>query len=106
MHVRFKYVAKISVQKVPKLSGALQINRFFRNYFIYIWNSVFGNLLMDDELGNETYIDVLVVSSALSPPKFNLIEKRRFFYEFSVDKLVFLSFRGYLGEIGWEGKKN
>ena len=28
---------------------------------------------MDDELGDETYIDVLLVSSALSPPKFTLI---------------------------------
>ena len=28
---------------------------------------------MDHELGDETYIDVLLVCSALSPPKFTLI---------------------------------
>ena len=53
---------------------------------------------MDGELGGETYIDVLLVSSALSPPKFTLIGNDVFFYEFSVDKLVFLNVRGYLGE--------
>ena len=34
---------------------------------------------MDDELGNETYIDALLVSSALSPPKFTLIGNGVFF---------------------------
>ena len=59
---------------------------------------------MDDELGNESYIDVLLVSSPLSP-SFTVIENDDFFYEFSVDKLVFLSFGGYLGEIESGEKK-
>ena len=57
---------------------------------------------MGGELGNETYMDVLE-SSALST-KFHLDRERRFLYEFSVEKLVLLSFRGYLGEIE-SGKK-
>ena len=60
---------------------------------------------MGGELGSETYIDVLLVSSALSPPKFTLIGNDFFFNEFSVDTLVFLSFRGYLGDIESEKTK-
>ena len=59
---------------------------------------------MGGELGNETYIDLLLVSSALST-KFHLDRKRQFLYECSVKKLVFLGFRGYLGEIESEKKK-
>ena len=59
---------------------------------------------MGGQLGNETCIDVLLESSALSPPNFILDRERRFLYEFSVEKLVLLSFRGYLGEIE-SGKK-
>ena len=58
---------------------------------------------MGGELGNETYIDLLV-SSALST-KFHLDRKRQFLYECSVKKLVFLGFRGYLGEIESVTKK-
>ena len=39
---------------------------FFRNYLIYILNHVFGSLLMGGELGNETFINLLLASSALS----------------------------------------
>ena len=59
---------------------------------------------MGGELGNETYIDLLLVSSALST-KFHLDRKRQFLYECSVKKLVFLGFRGYLGEIESKKKK-
>ena len=55
-------------------------------------------------MGNETSIDVLLVASALSPPKITLIGNDDFLFEFSVDRWVFLSFRGYLGEIE-SGKK-
>ena len=59
--------------KSAKLSGILQINRLFgTTWFIYraeFWKYI----LMDGELGGETYIDVLLVSSALSPPNFTLI---------------------------------
>ena len=37
---------------------------------------------MDDELDNETYMDVLVVSAALSPSKFTLIGNDDFFTNF------------------------
>ena len=59
---------------------------------------------MDDELGDETCIDVLLVSSALSPPKFTLIGNDFFFNEFSVDTLVFLSFRRDLARSSREKK--
>ena len=58
---------------------------------------------MGGELGNETYMDVLE-SSALST-KFHLDRERRFLYDFSVKKLVLLSFRGYLDEIKYEKKR-
>ena len=32
-------------------------------------------------------------------PKFHLHRERRFLYEFSVEKMVLVGFRGYLGEI-------
>ena len=54
---------------------------------------------MGVELGDETYIHVRVVSSALSPPIFHLDREHRYLCEFSVEKLVLLSFRGYLVEI-------
>ena len=54
---------------------------------------------MGSELGNETCNDVLLVPSALYPPKFHIDRERRFLYEFSVEKLGVLSFRGYLGVI-------
>ena len=60
---------------------------------------------MGVELGDETYIHVRVVSSALSPPIFHLDREHRYLYEFSVEKLVLLSFRGYLGEIESTKKK-
>ena len=60
---------------------------------------------MGCELGNEIYIDLLLVSSALSPPKFHLDRKRQYLYDYSVKKLVFLVFRGYLGEIESRKKK-
>ena len=47
---------------------------------------------MDGELGGETYIDVLLVSSALPPTKFHLDRERRFWFEFSVEKLVAFEF--------------
>ena len=47
---------------------------------------------MGGELGNETYTDLLLVSSALSPPKFHLDRKRQYLYEISVKKLVFWVF--------------
>ena len=57
---------------------------------------------MGGELGNETYIDVL--ESALSA-NFHLDRERHFLYEFSVEKLVLLSFRGNLGKIESEKTK-
>ena len=46
---------------------------------------------MGGELGKETYIDVLLESSA-SSTKFDLDRERRFLYDVSVEKLVRLSF--------------
>ena len=57
---------------------------------------------MGGELGNETYIDVL--ESALSA-NFHLDRERHFLYEFSVEKLVLLSFRGNLSKIESEKTK-
>ena len=56
---------------------------------------------MGGELGDETYIDVPLVSLALFPPILTLIVNTNIKYldEFSVEKLVLLSVRGYLGEI-------
>ena len=54
---------------------------------------------MGGELGDETYAGVPLVSFALPPPIFHLDREHRYLYEFSVEKLVLLSFRGYLGEI-------
>ena len=56
---------------------------------------------MGGELGNESYIDVPLVSSALSPPKSTLFGNTDYYtsYEISVQKLVLLGFRGYLGKI-------
>ena len=45
---------------------------------------------MGGELGNETYIDVPLVSSALSPQNFTLIGNTDYLYMFSVQKLKFL----------------
>ena len=55
----------------------------------------------------DCYIDLLLVSSALSPPNFILLENDIFYTKFilfSFKKLVFWGFRRYLGEI--ESKKN
>ena len=60
---------------------------------------------MGGELGDETYIDVSLVSLALSPTNFHLDRERRYLYEFSLQKLVLLRFRGYLGEIDSGEKK-
>ena len=51
--------------------------------------------------------DLLLVSSALSPPNLIVIENDNFYteYELSVKKLVCLGFRGYLGEIESEKQK-
>ena len=57
-------------------------------------------------MGNETCIDVLLVSSALSPPISTLIGIDDFYTNLVWKKLVFLSFRGYLGEIESENKKH
>ena len=59
---------------------------------------------MGGELGDETHIDVPLGSLALSPTNFHLDREHRYLFEFSVEKLVLLSFRGYLGEIE-SGKK-
>ena len=92
--------------KSAKLSGILQINRLFgTTWFIYraeFWKYI----LMDGELGGETYIDVLLVSSALSPPISTLIGIDDFYTNLVWKKLVFLSFRGYLGEIESKKKKS
>ena len=61
---------------------------------------------MGVELGDETYIHVRVVSSALSPPISTLIGIDDFYTNLVWKKLVFLSFRGYLGEIESENKKH
>ena len=60
---------------------------------------------MGGELGDETHIDVPLGSLALSPTNFHLDREHRYLFEFSVEKLVLLSFRGYLGEIE-SGKQN
>ena len=54
---------------------------------------------MGGELGNETYIDLFLVSAAPSPPNFTLIENNNFYTNLSSKKLVFLGFLGYLGEM-------
>lgn len=54
---------------------------------------------MGGELGHETYIDVLLVSSPLFRPNFMLIENNFFLYENVFIKILFSSLRGYLGEI-------
>ena len=47
-----------------------------RNHLTYRWNRVLVISLLGSELGSETYIDDLLVSSALlSPPNFTLIGK-------------------------------
>ena len=61
---------------------------------------------MGRELGNETFIEVLLVFVfSIVSTKFHIDRERRFLYELSVEKLVLLSFRGYLGEIESENKK-
>ena len=88
------------IPESAKLSRVSQINRFFVTVWFIPGISVWVLVISLDgwRIGYETYIDVLLVSSALSPPKFTLIGNDVFFYEFSVDKLVFLNVRGYLGE--------
>ena len=41
-------------------------------------------LLMGGDLGNESYIDLLIVSTALSPPIFLLIGRNDFYTKFQV----------------------
>ena len=53
---------------------------------------------MGGELGDETYVDVLLEFSALFPLKFTLIGNDDF-YTNVFEKFALLSFRGYLGEI-------
>ena len=45
-------------------------------------------LLMGGELGNETYIDLLLVSSGRSPPKFILIENDNFYTNLALKRCV------------------
>ena len=57
---------------------------------------------MGGELGNETFTDVLVVFSIVMSTKFHLDPFFLFLYGlcfFRLEKLVLLSFRGYLGEL-------
>ena len=60
---------------------------------------------MGGELGNQTYIDLILVSSALFSPNFTLIENDNFYTNLVFKKLVFWVFRGYLGEIESEKKE-
>ena len=60
---------------------------------------------MGGELDHETCIDVLPCVFSIVSTKFHLDRERRFLHEFSVEKLVLLSFRGYLGEIKSARKK-
>lgn len=61
---------------------------------------------MCGELGNETFIDFLHVSSALSPQIFRPDGESRFVLEFSVNRWVlFLSFRAYEYFIEIESEK-
>ena len=46
-----------------------------------------------------------VLESSIVSTKFHVDRERRVLYEFSVEKLVLLSFGGYLGDIEWEKKK-
>lgn len=60
---------------------------------------------MAGEVGNETRIDLLVDFAALSRPNFMLIENDNFDTSYcSVKQIVFLSFRGYLGDIELQNK--
>ena len=59
---------------------------------------------MGGELGDETHIDVPLGVFSIIPTNFELDREHRYLYEFSVEKLVLLSFRGYLGDIE-SGKK-
>ena len=55
---------------------------------------------MGRELGNETFIEVLLVFVfSIVSTKFHIDRERRFLYELSVEKLVFVNFRGCLGQI-------
>ena len=60
---------------------------------------------MGVELGDETYIHVRVVSSALSPPIFHLDREHRYLYEFSVEKLELLSVFANISARSSRGKK-
>ena len=61
--------------------GVYQLEiRFARIVLVYIYAiEVWQFLLIGGEMGNETYIDLLLVSSELSPPNFILIQKSNFY---------------------------
>ena len=71
-------------------------------WLICIWNRFLVVSLDSWRIGPWNYSPCVF---SIVSTKFHLDRKRWFIYEFSVDKLVFLSFRGYLGEIE-SGEKN
>ena len=60
---------------------------------------------MGGELGNGTYIDIFFRVFSIVSTIFYLDRERRYLHEFCVDKLVLLSFGGYLGEMESEKKE-
>ena len=78
---------------------------FFRNYWIYIWNQVLVISLDGWRIGQRDLHRSSPCLFSTVSTKFHRDRKRQFSHEFSVKKLVFFGFRGYLGEIESEKKR-
>ena len=78
---------------------------FFQNYLIYIWNRVLVISLDGWRIGQRDLPRSSPCLFSTASTNLHLDRKRQFLYEFSVKKLVFWGFRGYLGEIEFEKKR-
>ena len=79
---------------------------FFRNYLIYVSNRVLAISRDGWRIGQrDSHRSSPCLFSTAVSTKIHLDRKRQYFYEFSVKKLVFWRFRGYLGEIESEKKR-
>ena len=109
--MRSKYEVKFQMENhKKKLSGASQKCHFSLSLSYHLTCNIgiefWQYLLIGGELGSETYIDALLVSSALSPPIFTLIGNDDFYTNLVWKSwcFVLLRFRRCLGEIESGGK--
>ena len=99
--MRSKYEVKFQIEncKIERGIAEMPFSPFFcRNHLTCMWNRISLMSLDRWRIGQwnlyrySSWVSIIIFN-------FNLDRERRFLYEFSVEKMVLVGFRGYLGEI-------